>query len=150
MHLADLVKCGCEKHYQLLAARRGPVVHRATNSNPNPNPISNKSICQNPNPNEIFDQLPYSYMDISRDQDSFSPISRQGSILTLCHGLLGRAQPVIPPNLYSVLMNIIAWGSSGKSWGVIRNQRSKIHRFRLVSTVGGRFRKILKVECRVI
>ena len=27
-----------------------------------------------------------SYMDISRDQDSFSPISRQGSILTLCHG----------------------------------------------------------------
>ena len=25
-------------------------------------------------------------MDISRDQDSFSPISRQGSILTLCHG----------------------------------------------------------------
>ena len=25
-------------------------------------------------------------MDISRDQDSFLPISRQGSILTLCHG----------------------------------------------------------------
>ena len=24
--------------------------------------------------------------------------------------LLGRAQPVIPPNLYSMLMNIIAWG----------------------------------------
>ena len=41
--------------------------------------FSNKSICRNPN--EIFDQFPY--MDISRDQDSFSPISRQGSILTL-------------------------------------------------------------------
>ena len=27
------------------------------------------------------------------------------------HPLLGRAQPVIPPNLYSVmLINIIAWG----------------------------------------
>ena len=24
--------------------------------------------------------------------------------------LLGRAQPVIPPNLYLMLMNIIAWG----------------------------------------
>ena len=43
--------------------------------------FSNKSICRNLNPNEIFDQFPY--MDISRDQDSFSPISRAGSILTL-------------------------------------------------------------------
>ena len=25
-------------------------------------------------------------MDVSRDQDSFPSISRQGSILTLCHG----------------------------------------------------------------
>ena len=53
-------------------------------------------------------------MDISRDQDSFSPISRQGSILTLCHGLLGRAQPVIPPNLYSLFINIKAWGPQVK------------------------------------
>ena len=28
--------------------------------------------------------------------------------------LLGRAQPVIPPNLYSMLMNIIAWGPQVK------------------------------------
>ena len=33
--------------------------------------------------NEKFDQLPYTV--ISRDRYSFSPISRQGSIVTLCH-----------------------------------------------------------------
>ena len=37
-----------------------------------------------PNPYEKLGQLPYT--GISRDRDSFSPISRQGSILTLCHG----------------------------------------------------------------
>ena len=36
------------------------------------------------------------------------------------------------------------------SWGVIRNQRPKIHRFRLVSTVGVPFRKISNIDCRVI
>ena len=36
------------------------------------------------------------------------------------------------------------------SWGVIRNQRSKIHRLELVSTARGPSRKILKVDCRVI
>ena len=36
------------------------------------------------------------------------------------------------------------------SWGVIRNQRPKIHRFRLVSTVGGPFRRISNNDCRVI
>ena len=34
--------------------------------------------------------------------------------------------------------------------GVIRNQRLKIHRLELVSTVKGPSRKILKVDCRVI
>ena len=40
--------------------------------------------------------------------------------------------------------------------GVIRNQRSKIHRFELVSTVGGGgggggpSRKMLKVDCKVL
>ena len=33
--------------------------------------------------NEKFDQLPYTV--ISRDRYSFSQISRQGSIVTLCH-----------------------------------------------------------------
>ena len=31
--------------------------------------------------------------------------------------------------------------------GVIRNQRPKIHRFELVSTVEGPFRKISKIDC---
>ena len=37
-----------------------------------------------------------------------------------------------------------------KSCGVIRNQRPKIHLFKLVSTVGGPFRKISKIDCKVI
>ena len=78
-----------------------------------------KAYAKNPNPNEIFDQFPN--MDISRDQDSFSPIS-------------GHAQGAILPD--------VMW--------VIRNQRSKIHRLELVSTVRTPSRKILKIDCRVI
>ena len=37
-----------------------------------------------------------------------SGASRRSSDLVIL--LLGRAQPVIPPNLYSMLMNTIAWG----------------------------------------
>ena len=40
----------------------------------------------NTNTYEKLGQLPYSYTGISSDRDSFSPISRLGSILTLCHG----------------------------------------------------------------
>ena len=36
------------------------------------------------------------------------------------------------------------------SWGVIRNQRPKIHRLGLVSTVGAPLRKISNIDCRVI
>ena len=36
------------------------------------------------------------------------------------------------------------------SLGVIRNQHPKIHRFRLVSTVGGPLRKISNIDCTVI
>ena len=34
--------------------------------------------------------------------------------------------------------------------GVIRNKRPKIHRLKLVSTVGGPFTKISKIDCRMI
>ena len=34
---------------------------------------------------------------------------------------LGRAQPVIPPNLYSMLMNIIAWGPQVSPRQVLRS-----------------------------
>ena len=63
-------------------------------------------------------------MEISRDQDSFSPISRQGSILTLCHG--GDSESAFKNTSVQVGFNCRGGGG------------------------GGPFRKILKVDCRVI
>ena len=95
----------------------------AYNSDPKPNLNQNQSPNPNPNPNpnEKFDLLPYIAM--SRD--------------------------VTWPKQF------FAYNFSGKhfnstSCGVIRNQRSKIRRFNIISTSGGPFRKILKFECRVI
>ena len=49
---------------------------------------------------------------------------------TLGLDLLGRAQPVIPPNLYSMLMNIIAWGPQVKYYRFTTYQDAR--RVRLV------------------
>ena len=90
-----------------------------------PNPFPNQNPDPNPtltaNPNEKFDLLPYIVM--SRD--------------------------VTWPNQFFAY-NFAVKHFNPTSWGVIRNQRSKIRRLNIILTSGGPFRKILKFECRVI
>ena len=75
----------------------------------------------NPNPNEKFDKLPYIAIVV------YNVYQDRSSFL---------------PTTFQEAFNIT-------SCGVIRNQRSKIRRLKMMSTSGSPFRKILKFECRV-
>ena len=88
---------------------------------PNTNQNPNPNHSPNPNPNVKFDFLPY--MAMSRD--------------------ITWPTQFLAHNFSDNHFNLT-------SCGVIRNQRSKIRRFNIVSTTGGPFRKISKFECRVI
>ena len=88
---------------------------------PNTNQNPNPNHSPNPNPNVKFDLFPY--MAMSRD--------------------------ITWPTQF-LAHNFSEKHFNPTSCGVIRNQRSKILRFYIISTIGGPFRKISKFECRVI
>ena len=46
---------------------------------------------------------------------------------SIMRALLGRAQPVIPPNLYSMLMNIIAWGPQVMRAQMLQDMMSNVN-----------------------
>ena len=56
------------------------------NPNPNPNPNRNPEAIHNPNPNPNPKQSNSCLASLSRDQNSFLPITLQGSFFTLRRG----------------------------------------------------------------